>query len=141
VGCGVGVHGCGEGAVELAGDVSLEAAPDFAVRFSFGTAAGQVGLGARVVVHTAAGDDVDGLVQCPVSAAVQSVAGGLATGGFQGAGPGEFGEGGIVAATPGVGERHDGLSGADRADSGPRVVSPGNSWTIMPSKESEITRY
>src|SRR5207244_8320027 len=34
------------------------------------------------------------------------------------AGPGQPGEGGLVAAAPGVGERHDGLGGADRADAG-----------------------
>jgi len=72
------------------------------------------------------GDDLDGLVECPVSASVESVASGLAAGGLDRAGPGEFGEGGIVAVATGVGERDDGLGGADRADSG-RVVSPGTS--------------
>lgn len=118
VGGGVGVHRGGEGAVELAGDVSLDAAPDLAVGFAFSAAAGQVVLGFGVVAHSGVGDDVDGLVECSVPASVESVAGGLAAGGLERAGSGEFGEGGIVAAAPGVGERDDGLGGADRADSG-----------------------
>ena len=47
------------------------------------------------------------------------MAGGLAAGGLDRAGPGEFGEGGVVAAATRVGERDDGLGGADRTDSGP----------------------
>jgi hypothetical protein len=76
-----------EGAVELAGDV----APDLAIGFPFGAAADHVGLGVEVAAHPGGGDDVDGLVQRPVSAAHEAVAGGLAAGGFDRAGSGEFG--------------------------------------------------
>ena len=44
---------------------------------------------------------------------------GPAAAGRQRAGTGQRGEGGLVAAPPGVGEAHDGLGGADRADAGP----------------------
>jgi hypothetical protein len=91
------------------------------VGFSFSAAAGQVVLGFGVVAHSGVGDGVDGLVECSVSASVESVAGGLAAGGFDGAGSGECGEGGVVAAAPGVGEGDDGLGGADRTDSGSGV--------------------
>jgi hypothetical protein len=62
---------------------------------------------------------VDGLVERAVAAAVETVAGGLAAGCLDGADAGEPGEGGVVAAAAGVGERDDGLSGGDRADAGP----------------------
>jgi hypothetical protein len=100
-GCGVRVHGGGEGAVKLACDVSLEAAPNFAIGFPFSAAAGQVFLGAGVCAHAGVDDGVDGLVEGSVCAAVESVAGGLAAGSFDRAGLGECGEGGIVAAAPG----------------------------------------
>jgi hypothetical protein len=61
---------------------------------------------------------VEGFVQCPVPTPIEPVAGGLAAGGLDRAGPGELGEGGVAAAASGVGERDDGLGGADGADSG-----------------------
>ncbi len=111
-------HRGGEGAEKLAGDVPLEAAPDLPIGFPFSTAADHVGLGAGVAAHPDVSDDVNGVVQRPVSAPVEPVALGLSTGGLDRAGPGKLGEGGIGAAPPGVRERDDGLGGADWADSG-----------------------
>src|SRR5829696_1225153 len=65
--CGAGV----EGAVELAGDVALEAAPDLTAGFALGGAAGDVVLGRRAAPHAGHGDGVDRAVQGPVSAAVE----------------------------------------------------------------------
>jgi hypothetical protein len=95
-------HGGDEGAVELAGDVALEAAAYLVVGFAFGAAAGDVGDGGGVAAHPAGGDDVDGHVECPVAAPVEAVAGDLAAGCLEGAGAGEVGEGGVVAAGRGV---------------------------------------
>jgi hypothetical protein len=129
-GCAGGGHRGGEGAVDLAGDIALDAAADLAVAFAIGTATGDVGLGGGVGADPRVGDDVDRLVQRPVADPVKSVAGGLLAGGLDRAGPSEFGERGVVAAATGVGERHDGLGGADRADPC-RVVSPGVKWLTM----------
>jgi len=62
------------------------------------------------------GDGVDGAVEGSVAAAVESVPHGAAAAGLQWAGADE---GGVVAAAPGVGEGHDGVGGADRADAAP----------------------
>ena len=64
-------------------------------------------------------------VQGAVSAAVESVPHGAAAAGRQRAGAGQGGERGVVAAAAGVGERHDGLGGADRADAA-ALDQPGN---------------
>jgi hypothetical protein len=58
------------------------------------------------------------LFSARVPTPIEPVAGSLAAGGLDRAGPGELGEGGVAAAASGVGERDDGLGGADRADSG-----------------------
>jgi hypothetical protein len=57
--------------VKLAGDIALDAPADLAVGFALGAAACDVGDGGGIAAHTGAGDDVDGLVQCPVAAPVE----------------------------------------------------------------------
>src|SRR3981081_1225861 len=56
-------RGCGHRAVELAGDVSLEAAADLPLGLALGGAAGDVGAGGGVIAHAGDRDDVQGLVQ------------------------------------------------------------------------------
>src|SRR5438270_184300 len=58
-GCAGGGHRGGEGAVELAGDIALDAAADLVVAFAIGTATGDVGLGGGVGADPRVGDDVD----------------------------------------------------------------------------------
>src|SRR3954451_2375406 len=104
---GGGCHGGGEGAVELAGDVPLEAAFDLADGLAFGGAAGDVGLGGGAVAHSDRGDGVDGAVEGAVAAAVEAVAHGAPAAGRYRAGAGEGGERGVGAAAAEVGERRD----------------------------------
>ncbi len=73
-GTGCGGHGGGEDAVELAGDVALEAAPDLAEGFALRGAPGDVGEGPLTAAHPREGDGVHGAVERPVPAAVESVA-------------------------------------------------------------------
>src|SRR4051794_11317428 len=113
---GGGGHGGSEGAVELAGDVPLEAASDLAGGLALGGAPGDVGLGGGAAAHPDHGDGVDGAVERAVAAAVEPVAHGAAAAGLQRAGAGQRGERGVVAASTGVGEADDGLGGGDRAD-------------------------
>lgn len=113
---GCGVHGGGEGAVELAGDVPLEASADFAGGFAFYGASCEVGAGFGAVAHSAGGDGVDGAVEGPVAATVEPMSDGAAAAGWQRVGAGEGGEGGVVSASAGMGEADDGLGGADRSD-------------------------
>src|SRR5580700_4826389 len=54
------IHRPGEVAVELAGDVSLEAAADFPGGLSLGGAPGDVGAGAGAAAHPDQRDGVDG---------------------------------------------------------------------------------
>jgi hypothetical protein len=61
---------------------------------------------------------VDGAVQCPVTAPVESVTDGATAAGLQRAGAGQGGEGRVVPAPSGMGEADDGLGGADRSDAG-----------------------
>ena len=68
---------------------------------------------------------------------IEPVAGGLAAGGLDRAGPGELGEGGVTATASGMGKRHYGLSSADGTDpglvkeSGSQVVDdPGQLGTV-----------
>ncbi len=111
-----GCHGRGEEAVQLAGDVALEAAPDLLGGLALGGAAGDVGAGIRAAAHAGVGDRMNRLVQGAVTAAVEPMPGGASAAGLLGADAAEGGEGGLVAAPAGVGERHDDLGGADRAD-------------------------
>jgi hypothetical protein len=69
-----------EGVVDLAGDVSLEAAHDLALGFAFTRATLGVSAGALAVAQAADGDQVQRSVGLAVAARVQAVAGGLARG-------------------------------------------------------------
>ena len=70
----VGEGGAGvEGAVELAGDVALEAALDLTAGLALGSASGDVLLGCRAAPHAGDGDRVDRAVQGSVAAAVEPV--------------------------------------------------------------------
>ena len=83
--CGWGLaEGICEGPVELAGDVTLEAAADFAGAQSLGGPARDVGAGAGAVPNAGHGDGVDRAVEGSVATAVEPVAGGLAAGGLDG---------------------------------------------------------
>ena len=94
---------CGEGAVELAGDVPLEAAADLALGLAFGGAALDVAAGAGATAHSCHRDGVDGSVQGPVAAAVEAVvAGGLAAAGRDRRDAAEPREGRLVAQSLGV---------------------------------------
>jgi len=87
-----------EAAVELAGDVALEAAADFRIGLAFCSAPGDVGMGARAGAPASQEDVVEGAVEEPVAAAVEPVSGDAAAAGGDRAGAGECGVGGIVAA-------------------------------------------
>src|SRR5690242_9824906 len=63
---------------ELARDVALEAADGLELRVALSDAPGDVSLGPRVCPQPADGDDVQGAVCCPVAAAVEAMAVGLA---------------------------------------------------------------
>src|ERR1035438_3230647 len=63
-----------EGAVEVAGEVALDAAADLLVGLALGPAALDVGQGRRVIAHTGDGDDVQGAVELAVAEAVEPVA-------------------------------------------------------------------
>lgn len=62
----------------MPGKVMLEAASDFAVGASFVLAAFDVGTCSGIVGHTGEDCDVKGTVEPPVSAAVETVTGGIA---------------------------------------------------------------
>ena len=65
---------------------------------------GEVGLGGRTAALSGEGDEVEGLVELAVTAAVEAVAGlVLPGGGFYGGGAGEAGKGGFGAAPARVG--------------------------------------
>jgi hypothetical protein len=66
-GLGGGGHHGGQGAVELAGDVTLEAAPDLACGLALRGASCDVGAGLGAAAHPCEGDGVDRAVQCPGS--------------------------------------------------------------------------
>lgn len=74
-----GVAGCLEESVEASCDVSFEGAECFASSFAFAEASLDVRLGFGVVVRTGSRDGVDGVVELAAAAAVEAVAGGLAT--------------------------------------------------------------
>jgi hypothetical protein len=72
-----------EGAVEVAGEVTLDAAADFAIGLTFGPAALNVGLGELVAAHAGQGDGVDGAVELAVA---EPVPAGSARGHWDGCG-------------------------------------------------------
>lgn len=63
-------------AVDLEGDVALEASPDFSVGLAFGAAAFEVGLGRWVVALTLYRYDVGRAVEVSVAAPVEPMSGG-----------------------------------------------------------------
>src|SRR6266566_2844900 len=71
-----------ERVVDLAGDVALEAAHDFAFGLAFGGASLRVGSGARAEAQPADSDEMQSTVGLAVAAVVQAVAGRLAGGGW-----------------------------------------------------------
>src|SRR5450432_1589929 len=70
-----------EGVEDLARDVALEAAHDFALGLAFGGAAFDVGAGSVAVAQPADGDQVERSVGLAIAAVVEAVTGGLAGGG------------------------------------------------------------
>ena len=67
-----------EGAVEVAGEVVLDAAADLLVGFALGAAALDVGQGRRVAAHPGDGDGVQGAVELAAAEAVEAVSVGAA---------------------------------------------------------------
>ena len=80
---GLVVGGVFEESVEVAGDVSFEAASGFSGGFSLAGSFGYVGPGFGTVAGTDDGDGVECLVELAVAASVESVAGVLSGGGFE----------------------------------------------------------
>ncbi len=84
--------------VDLAGDVALEAADDFAFAESFSGAALDIVAGGLMVSQSDDGDDVEGAVGGTVPAAAEPVSpGGSSAAGGLGCDTAEFGEGRLVA--------------------------------------------
>jgi hypothetical protein len=67
-----------DGAVDLAGHVAFQAADDLALGQSLGGAAGDVGLGPRVVVHADQDDAPQRVVGLAVAAPIEPVPAGAA---------------------------------------------------------------
>jgi hypothetical protein len=107
-----------EGAVEVAGEVALDAAADFPVGLAFGTAVLDVGDGRWVAAHAGDGDGVDGAVELAVAEAVEPVAVGAAGGDRDGRGAGEHAEGGFAVNASGVGPGQQDLGGGQGAEAG-----------------------
>lgn len=81
---------CGEvgldGVIDLAGDVSLQAADDVLFGESFGGSAGEVGPGGGAPAHAHNSDHVQGVVGGPVTGGVEAMAVGFAAAGRDGVG-------------------------------------------------------
>ena len=77
-----------EKAVEVAGEVALEAAQRALLRLAFGLLAGEVLLGRRVPLGASDGNDVQRVVELAVPATVQAVPGALAGGAWDRRGTG-----------------------------------------------------
>jgi len=107
-----------EGAVEMAGEVALEAAADFPVGFAFGAAALGVGDGGRVAAHLVDGDDVDGAVELAVAEAVEAMAVGPAGGHRDWRGAREHAEGSLAVDPAGVRPGQQDLRGGQGAEAG-----------------------
>src|SRR5450432_1676898 len=92
-----------EGAVEVAGEVALDAAADLFIGPALGAAALDVGQGRRVIAHAGDGDDVQGAVELAVAEAVEAVAVGPAGRYRDGSSTGQHRECCFAADPPGVG--------------------------------------
>ncbi len=77
----VSAGGCPQVRVDLAGDVTLEAADDFLLRQPFFAAPFDVGAGRRMRAHPRDDDPPQSMVGLAVAAGVEAVAGALAGGG------------------------------------------------------------
>ena len=88
--------------VDLAGDVSLEAADGFAAGLAFGDAAGEVVAGTGIPAQAGQGDAVERDVGLSVTPAIEPVAGGFARGGLLGTDAAQRGEGCLAAEPIGV---------------------------------------
>src|SRR5215472_5903033 len=84
-------------AVELAGDVSLEAPLDLAHGLALGGAAGDICAGGRVPADPSQHDGVQGAVELPVAGSAEAVPDDAAAGCLDRRGSGELGEGGLGA--------------------------------------------
>src|SRR5262249_13090108 len=94
----------GQDAVEVAGEVALDAAADFPVGLALGPAALHVGMGGGVAPHPADGDDLQGAVELAAGEAVERI------------GPGD---------DRGAGRRGAGSTAAGRAGQGPSAGQAG----------------
>ena len=88
--------------VEAAGDMAFEGADRFAAGFALADAPLDVGLGLGVCAGSGEGDAVDGVVECPVAAAVEAVAVGGAAGCWDWGDAGEAGEARFASEASGV---------------------------------------
>ncbi len=120
--------------IDLAGDVTLQAADDFLLGFSFGCAAFDIGAGGRVRAQAGEHDPPQGVVGLAVAARVEPAADGLARGCRDGGGAAQVRPGGLaaqsfwvvpgrdeqqgcgVSADPVEGEQPGGAGGDERAD-------------------------
>src|SRR5690242_11712252 len=96
-----------ENLVDLADEVTLEAAQDLLRRAALAAAALDVGDRGLVEAHADDEDAVQGGVGLAVPAAVEPVAGGFAGAGGDGAGAAELGQGGLAVNAFGVVPDHD----------------------------------
>ena len=110
-----------ETAVELPGDVALEAAAEFGIGLAFCAAPGDVGPGSLACAPASQEDVVQGAVEVAVAAAVEPVTDDAAAAGGDRAGAGERCVCGVVAAAARVGPGHDRL--VRRSSTGPRRIS------------------
>jgi hypothetical protein len=92
-----------EGSVEVPGEVTLDAPSDLGTGTSFGETLGEICLRGRVATHPCDRDDMERLVQAPVSAAVEAVPRGVAARRRDRVHASERGEGGVVSDSAGVG--------------------------------------
>src|SRR5262245_64026888 len=88
--------------VDLAGDVTLEAADDLLLGQALFAAPVDVGAGGRVGAHPGDDDPVEGVVGLPVATGVEPVAGDLPRGGGDRRGGAQVGPGRFGAEPPGV---------------------------------------
>jgi hypothetical protein len=94
--CGL-AGGTAEVGINLAGDVTLQAADDFLLGFPFGRAAFGVGTGSRIRAQTGEHDPPQGMVGLAVAARVEPAADGLARGCRDGGGAAQVRPGGLAA--------------------------------------------
>src|SRR3989454_10969461 len=126
-----------QGGVDFADDVAFEASHDLFLSESLLGASLHVGAGAGVVAHAAQHDGVQGVVGCPVAAAVEPVSVGAPGAGGGRRGAAQVGQGGLGAepflVSPAVvsswpapsGPAPDGAGARARPALSPPVTGPG----------------